>query len=72
MKSTLNFNQELVYKNLKESCFGADYDIKTKNFAFQKVREAENVRLDSQEIERRTRDEREFNKICRMEQKTHI
>lgn len=57
---------------MKESCFAADYDIMTKNMAFQKVREAENVRLNPDVIEKRLADEREYNKKCRMAQKTHI
>ena len=27
MKSVLNFNQATVFKNLKEGCFGQEYDI---------------------------------------------
>ena len=71
-KSVLNFNQQNVFKSMKESCFAADYDILAKNAAFEKVREAENVRLGQACIDKRLADEREHNKVCRMEQKTHI
>lgn len=46
---------------MKESCFAADYDILTKNMAYQKVREADNVRLNPDVIEKRVADEREYN-----------
>ena len=57
---------------MKESCFAADYDIINKNKAFEKVREADNVRLSPTDAERRIKDEREYNAKCRMAQKTHI
>lgn len=57
---------------MKDSCFSADYDILSKNTAFEKVRESENVRLSAADIERRLAEEQEYNKKCRMEQKTHI
>ena len=44
-KSVLVFNQQNVFKSMKESCFATDYDITSKNIAMQKVREAEGVRL---------------------------
>ena len=44
----------------------------SKNIAMQKVREADNIRLSKQEIERRLADEREYNKKCRIELQTHI
>ena len=71
-KSVLVFNQQNVFKSMKESCFATDYDITSKNIAMQKVREAEGVRLSQTEIEKRIADEREYNKKCRMEQKSHI
>ena len=46
---------------MKESCFAADYDILAKNTAFEKVREADNVRLSQLAIEKRLADEREYN-----------
>ena len=46
---------------MKESCFAADYDILTKNTAFEKVREADNVRLSQLAIDRRLKDERDYN-----------
>ena len=57
---------------MKDSCFAADYDILAKNVAFEKVREADNVRLTAVDIEKRLTDEREYNIQCRMVQKTHI
>ena len=57
---------------MKDSCFTAEYDIVTKNTALQKVREADNVRLTAAEIERRLKDEHDFNIQCRMEQRNHI
>ena len=57
---------------MKESCFTADFDMMSKNIAMQKVREADNIRLSKQEIERRLADEREYNKKCRIELQTHI
>ena len=54
---------------LLESCFGIDYDVKSKNLAF---RECENARLMEEEKSRRQADETEFNKECRMETTTHI
>ena len=57
---------------MKDSCFSGDYDILAKNTAFQKVREAENSRLSNQVAQLRHKDEQEYNKECRMEQKTHI
>ena len=71
-KSVLNFNQQNVFKSMKESCFAGDYDINSKNHALQKVREAENVRLSESAIQARLADERAYNQSCRMEQKTHI
>ena len=72
LKNVLKFNQQTVFKGLKESCFGIDYDVKSKNLAFQKVRECENARLTEEEKSRRQADETEFNKECRMETTTHI
>ena len=46
---------------MKDSCFSFDYDILTKNTAFEKVREAENVRLNQITIEKRLAEEREYN-----------
>ena len=66
-KSVLVFNQQNVFKSMKESCFTADYDMMSKNVAMQKVREAENIRLSQTEITKRLADEREYNKKCRME-----
>ena len=57
---------------MKESCFGVNYDIETKNTAFQKVRECENARLSKEEQSRRQVDEKDFNTKCRMETTTHI
>ena len=71
-KSVLSFNQQNVFKQMKESCFAADYDIMAKNTAFEKVREADNVRLSETVVERRIQEERDYNSKCRMEQKTHI
>ena len=71
-KSVLSFNQQNVFKQMKESCFAADYDIMSKNTAFEKVREADNVRLSETVVERRVQEERDYNSKCRMEQKTHI
>ena len=34
LKNVLKFNQQTVFKGLKETCFGVDYDTKTKNVAF--------------------------------------
>jgi len=61
------FNQEHVFKSMKDSCFTAEYDIVTKNKAHEKVREADNVRLTADEIEKRLKEERDFNMQCRME-----
>lgn len=60
-KSVLQFNQQNVFKQMKESCFAADYDILTKNTAFEKVREADNVRLSQAAVEKRLAEEREYN-----------
>ncbi len=68
----LAFNQLTVFTALKDSCFAGDYDINTKGKAYQKVREAENVRLDPQVVEKRLADEKKFNKKCRMEQTSHM
>ena len=57
---------------MKESCFAADYDILAKNMAFEKVREADNVRLSHSAVDKRTDEEQNYNSKCRMEQKTHI
>jgi hypothetical protein len=61
-----------VFTSLKGSCFAGDYDIGTKNLAYQKIREAENVRLRPQIAEKRLADEKDYNKKCRMEQTSHI
>lgn len=71
-KSVLAFNQQNIFKSMKDSCFAAEYDVISKNTAFEKVREADNVRLTAADIEKRLADEGEYNKQCRMEQKTHI
>ena len=72
LKSVLKFNQQTVFQGLKESCFGVDYDVNTKNLAFQKVRECDNARLSKEEKDKRQEDERNFNKQCRMTETTHI
>lgn len=66
-KSVLAFNQQNVFKSMKNSCFSADYDILSKNTAFEKVREADNVRLTAADIEQRLAEEEEYNKLCRMQ-----
>ena len=60
-KSVLSFNQQNVFKSMKESCFAGDYDIVAKNKAFEKVREADNVRLSRADAEVRLAEEQEFN-----------
>ena len=46
---------------MKETFFSTDYDILAKNTAFEKVREAENVRLSQTTIEKRLADELAYN-----------
>ena len=72
LKSVLKFNQEAAFKSLKDSCFASNYDINSKNLAFQKVRECDNARLSNEEKGKRQADEKEYNKECRMETTTHI
>ena len=39
LKSIVNFNTDLLLKDVKDSCFGQEYDIVTKGAAFKVLRQ---------------------------------
>ena len=72
LKSIVNFNTDLLLKDVKDSCFGQEYDIVTKGEAFKVLRQTRGAEKKLDSMSRRQRYEREFNGKCRMVQSKHI
>lgn len=60
LRADVNDKQQIRFRDNIDGCFSQDYDIATKNLAFQKIRECDGVRLSERTRKLRQQEERAF------------